>query len=103
MHLVNHTMLAAELSSQRDMEGFEHLLLVAKGSYRMPLQGEAAELLEQQPPLHFADTAFGAPGLSAPYYECDMTPPKPACDVLLLGCAYAPQQVPARRVIVSWR
>lgn len=101
MNLVNHTALAAELNTQRDLQGFEYLLLLAKGTYRMPLNGEVAELLGSQIPIHFADTATEEPGLSSPLYECEMVPPKPACDVLLLGSAYAPRQAPIRSVSVG--
>ncbi len=71
-------------------EGRESLVVVAKGTYVIPEEGEEARLCEQQEPLVEADSFTGEPGLSAPVYESDYAPFKPRCDVLLNGSAYAP-------------
>ena len=50
-----------------------------------------------------ADTFSGAPGFSAPVFEVDYAPRKPACDVLLLGSAHAPFGRPVERMQVGLR
>jgi len=82
-------------------DGRELLVVVVKGTFEIPKNGEAPELASEQSPLVEADTFTGEPGLSAPVYESDYSPIKRRCDVLLLGSAYAPDGVPATRVSVS--
>jgi hypothetical protein len=83
--------------------GRELLVVVVKGTFRIPKAGEAFGLHEVQQPLIMADTFTGEAGLTAPYYEVDFAPRKPRCDVLLQGSAYAPEGRPARRVPVGLR
>ena len=86
--------------------GRELLVVVIKGTFRMPEPDEPPghfALAEQQLPLVMADTFTGEPGLSAPAYEVDFAPRKHACDILLLGCAHAPQGRPVGRCEVGIR
>lgn len=84
-----------------DQEGREMLIVAIKATYRLPLHGEAAERADEQVPLVEADRFTGEPGLSAPRYETDYAHRKPACDVLLLGQAHAPDGRPVTRLGVG--
>jgi hypothetical protein len=86
-----------------DPSGRESLVVVVKGTFRLPDHGEQPELSQEQTSLVDSDQFTGEPGFSAPLYECDYAPVKPRCDVLLNGSAYAPPGRTARRVTVSLR
>jgi hypothetical protein len=101
MELVHATGMQADYCLGTQVDGRELLVTVIKGTFDFPRPGAEAELAPQQEPLVFADTFSGAPGLSAPVYESDFAPRKPRCDVLLLGCAHAPNGRPATRLPVS--
>ena len=75
---------------QRD--GRELLVVMIKATYDLPLVGQDVSLAGEQIPLIEADSFSGEPGLSTPLYETDYAHFKPACDVLLLGSAYAPAE-----------
>ena len=83
--------------------GRELLVVVVKGTFHLPKNGEEARLHEMQQPLVMADTFTGEPGLSAPIFEADFAPRKHRCDILLTGSAYAPGGKPATRVAVGMR
>lgn len=101
MNLINHTPFAAELTTRHDGQGREGLLLVVKATYALPAHLAVPVIAEVQQPIHFADTATGEPGRSAPVHECDLCPPKPRVDVLLIGSAHAPRGEAADRVPVG--
>lgn len=106
MELINATRMVAGYTMGLEPSGRELLVVVVKGTFRLPLAGEPAghfELAEEQQPLVMADTFSGAPGLTAPVYEIDFAPRKSFCDLLLLGSAHAPQGRPATRVEVGVR
>lgn len=103
MNLLNNTAYAADYTTCADAAGRNHLLVVIKATFRLPLGGEPAELIERQLPPVVADTFTGAPGETAPEYECDYVLSKPRCDVLLLGSAYAPQGIAVPLVGVGLR
>src|SRR6185295_17685140 len=79
------------------------LIVVVKGTFRLPKTGEDVRLHDEQLPLTMADTFTGEPGFSAPCDEIDFAPRKHRCDVLLLGSAHAPQGRPTTRVAVGLR
>lgn len=103
MELLNATRLTAAYTQGLAPDGRESLVVVAKGSFDLPMDGSEARLAEQQQPLLMADTFFGEPGLSAPRQEMDFAPVKPFCDVLVLGKAYAPGGRPATRITAGIR
>ena len=103
MNLLNRTPFAAKYTTTHDKAGSECLVIVVKATYRLPLAGEAPELMEQQAPIVLSDTATGEPGLSSPEYESDFCLTKPKVDVLLLGTAYAPKGIAAKEVGVGMR
>jgi len=90
MELLNASKLLAAYTQGLEPNGRESLVVVAKGTFNLPLDGRAATLVDIQQPLLMADTFLGEPGLSAPLQEMDFAPVKPFCDVLVRGKAYAP-------------
>lgn len=103
MEVVNATRMQAGYTMGLEPSGRELLVVVIKGTFVLPKNGESVRLHDEQLPLVMADTFTGQPGFSAPMYEVDFVPRKPACDVLLLGSAYAPEGRPTTRVEVGLR
>ena len=101
MELVNTTPYAVGCTVGTDRNGLDHLLAVAKGTYRLPSGEGVSRLHEQQRPLLVADEFTGAPGRSATREESDFALIKPRCDVLLSGSAYAPHAAPTTEVQVE--
>ncbi|HEX9749805.1 MAG TPA: DUF2169 domain-containing protein [candidate division Zixibacteria bacterium] len=103
MQLINATRMAAGFTLGRDSSGRESVVVVAKGTFTLPSDGDRSRLLPIQEPLVTADVFSGEPGFSAPIYESDFAPLKLRCDVLLNGSAHAPGGKPAQRVDVALR
>lgn len=104
MELINSTRMVAGYTLGMEPSGRELLVVVVKGTFRIPAQsGETLRLQEEQVPLVMSDVFFGEPGLSAPRYEVDFAPRKPRCDLLLNATAYAPEGRPTTRVTVGAR
>jgi len=105
VELLNATRMVAGFNLGVEPSGRELLVVVAKGTFRIPPPDapDSIALHETQLPLVMADTFTGAPGLSAPVHEVDFAPRKPRCDILLLGSAYAPRGRPASHVEVGLR
>jgi hypothetical protein len=101
MELINATRMTAGYTMGLEPSGRELLLVVVKGTFVLPLSGEQARLHDDQLPLVMADTFTGEAGSSAPEYEADFAQRKSACDVLLLGSAYAPEGRPTTRTEVA--
>jgi hypothetical protein len=102
MELINSTRMVAGFTMGMEPSGRELLVVVVKGTFRIPDdQGATLRLHEEQLPLNMSDIFFGEPGLSAPKYEVDFAPRKARCDVLLNASVYAPGGRPARRVEVA--
>lgn len=101
MELINATRMVAGYTMGIEPSGRELLVVVIKGTFRLPNPGEELRLHDEQLPLVMADTFSGEPGHSAPLYEVDFAPRKQRCDVLLLGSAHAPGGRPADRVVVE--
>ncbi len=104
MQLTNATKMQAGYTMGIDPSAREHVVVVAKGTFRIPdVDGEMAALAEEQVPLVMADTFTGEPGYSAPVHEADFPLRKPRCDILLNATAFAPEDRPAPRVRVGVR
>lgn len=103
MQLVNATGMKAGYTLGAGPDAREHLVVVVKGTFGLPLRGPAPHLADEQADLVEADVFTGEPGLSAPLYETDYAFRKPRCDVLLNGTAYAPHGIPTERVRVGMR
>lgn len=104
MELINSTRMVAGYTMGMESSGRELLVVVVKGTFRIPAQsGEQLRLHEEQVPLVMGDVFYGEPGLSAPMYEVDFAPRKHRCDILLNGSAYAPGGRPTTRTTVGMR
>ncbi|QQZ39898.1 DUF2169 domain-containing protein [Pseudomonas sp. SK3(2021)] len=103
MELLNASKLRAAYTQGLGSDGRESLVVVAKGTFNLPLDGRAATLADTQQPLLMADTFLGEPGLSAPLQEMDFAPVKPCCDVLVRGKAYAPGGRPVTQLTAGIR
>jgi hypothetical protein len=104
MELINSTRMIAGQTMGMEPSGKESLVVVVKGTFRIPTeQGATLRLHEEQAPLVMGDVFHGEPGFSAPKYEVDLAPRKQRCDVLLNGSAYAPGNKPVERVAVGIR
>ena len=103
MDFVNETTMEAGWTLGFEPDGRELLVVAVKATYNIPKNGEKLELAEEQVPLTEADEFTGEPGLSATLHETDYAHRKPFCDVLLNGCAYAPEEKPAKLVRVGLR
>lgn len=99
MELINSTRMAAGCTMGMEPSGRELLVVVVKGTFRIPAEpGARLQLDEEQIPLVTSDQFFGEPGRSAPKYEVDFAPCKQRCDILLNGHAYAPENRPTERL-----
>lgn len=103
MELINATRMVAGYNMGLEPSGRELLVVVIKGTFVLPKLGEQVRLADEQLPLVLADTFTGQPGFSAPVYEVDFAPRKPACDVLLVGHARAPEGRQVMRLRVGLR
>jgi len=103
VEVINTTGMLAEYTLGLEPSGREHLVVVVKGTFDIPKEGEEPQLSEQQVPFIYADAFTGEPAYSAPVYESDFCLTKPRCDVLLNGSAYAPGGRPVDRVRVGMR
>jgi hypothetical protein len=102
MELINSTRMLAGYTMGMEPSGRELLVVVIKGTFRIPEElGAPIKLHDEQVPLVMSDVFFGEPGLSAPKYEVDFAPRKQRCDVLLNASAHAPGGRPTRRVEVG--
>lgn len=102
MHLINSTRMVAGYTVGMEASGREFLVVVIKGTFRIPTErGASLQLHELQRPLMMSDEFFGEPGKSAPKYEVDFALRKRRCDVLLNGTAYAPGGKAVERMIVG--
>jgi hypothetical protein len=100
MNLINSTPVVAGYTVVLDKEGYEHVVVCAKGTFTLPKLGKQPELADEQVPLFDADLFTGESGRSATLAESDYALWKPYCDVLLNGAAYARDGRPVERISV---
>lgn len=105
MRFTNLTAHPAGWTMGYQRDGRERLVVVVKATYTLPRPGEEPRLLEgAQVPLVKADQfTTEAVDAAAPLFETDYAHAKPACDVLLVGSAWAASGRPAGRVAVGLR
>ncbi|MES2355104.1 MAG: DUF2169 domain-containing protein [Pseudomonadota bacterium] len=101
MELINATKMQAGYTMGMEPSGRELLVVVVKGTFHLPKNGESPRLHEIQQPMVMADTFTDEPGLSAPVLEVDFAPRKHRCDVLFVGSAHAPGGKPVTRIPVG--
>jgi hypothetical protein len=83
-----------------DKQGVEHLVAVAKATYRVWPDGTCTPA-EVEAPLVLEDQFYGEPGLSSIRYETDFGQRKAKTDVILVGHACAARGVAADIVDVA--
>lgn len=90
LEIRNRTPFATALVPFQDASGFDHAVVVVKGTFRI---GGAAPpaVAGEQLPLLTGDEHYGEAGTSSVRFECDLGPAKPGTDVVLNGHAYAPR------------
>jgi hypothetical protein len=89
VQLTNETPFEGRILVSPDRDGAETMVTVLKGTFR--IDGDHCVPAEEQAELVGADKYFGKPGESSLRYETDLSPIKPATDVILIGHAYAPK------------
>lgn len=95
MELINGTKFDLNATQALDKHGQPWLVVIAKATYRISEHPDhRPELAENQRGLLMADVFEGEPGISAPLFENDFVPFKPACDVIVKGAAHAPEGKP---------
>lgn len=97
----NRTPFGAEQFVIADKHGQETLLLVVSATFLA--RGRAlVEVADEQVPVHPEDVPRADPATSSPVYESDITPFKPAVDVIVVHArAHAPGGKRARQVPVQ--
>lgn len=103
MELVNKSRLPMEVTTALDKSGREHLLMVAKATYRFGDGSHLPELAKESHPISYTDAFVGEPGLSAPRYEADLALSKKRCDVIVDATAHAPEGRPVTELDVAVR
>jgi hypothetical protein len=83
-----------------DKEGFEHVVVVAKATFNIDMNGSCT-LAAQQCRVTEADEHYGDPVTSSVRYECDFALTKPEVDVVVNGSAHAPGGKPVTEVVVG--
>ena len=78
-----------------DKTGIEHLVVVVKGTFQIPISGALVEASTQMG-LKFSDEHYGDLASSSVRYENDFDPFKPMCDLVVNGSAHSR---PGRRAI----
>ncbi|NHZ38461.1 DUF2169 family type VI secretion system accessory protein [Massilia rubra] len=81
--------LLAEITTSIGVDGREHLVIIVKGSWKIPETGQRPRPIAASP-LAPSDEFFGEPGLSAMRYGDDFARFKPRCDVLFDSLAHSP-------------
>lgn len=92
MNVITLGRVQAGVAFATDKQGVEHLVAVAKATYRVWPDGTCT-LAEVQAPLVLEDQFYGEPGLSSVRCETDFSQRKAKTDVILVGHAYAPRGV----------
>jgi hypothetical protein len=92
--------LACAISTGLDVSGRQHLVVVAKASWQLPQAGARPRPIAPQP-ICLSDDFHGAPGESPLRYGADLARTKPRCDVLVDGCAHAPESRPVKDLLVG--
>jgi hypothetical protein len=83
----NKSLFKAHLTVLPDREGVDTLLVTVKGTFTL---GEKIAVDPRQVPVRAADECYGDPAATSIKHLSDVSLPKPAVDLLVVGHAYAP-------------
>jgi hypothetical protein len=89
-----------DICAAPDVSGREHLVVMTKASWKIPLPGQQL-LRADPPPLCASDVFYGEPGESAIRVAGDFVRFKARCDVLFDACAHTPGGKPLPWLDVS--
>jgi hypothetical protein len=101
LQLYNKTPFVADLAILPDMEGVDSAILTIKATFETLAEG--IRVSANQSPIISSDEYWGDPGNSSLKYAGEMTLPKPATDIVMIGHAYAPKGKPVKSEYVSVR
>ena len=90
------------MTTALDVKGRDHLVIVIKASWQIPLAGQRPRPIAPGPLLP-ADDFYGEPGMSAMRYGSDFARFKPRCDILLDASAHAPEGEAVRELLVGFK
>lgn len=90
MDFYNATPFSAGAFLLTDTLGYDTLLIVVKGSWRVQLDGSLA-VADEQAPIATAPRYHGPPVSSSLIHDTDLHLHKPGTDCALIGCACAPR------------
>ena len=99
--MIGSRSLAADIAVALDVAGREHLVVVAKATWRIPQAGQRPRPLPPQA-LVYSDEFFGSPEDSAMRYGADFARFKPACDVLFDSHAHSPDGQAVMNLDAAW-
>lgn len=100
--IVGSRHLLVDMFTALDAAAHEHLVVIAKASWRIPEPGQRPTPLPPTP-LAATDEYVGEPGESAMRYGCDFVRFKPRCDLLFDASAHSPDGRPVTELGVGWR
>jgi hypothetical protein len=94
--------ITADMVVALDVQGREHMVVVAKSTWSIPQSGQRPRPLPPQPMVQ-ADAYVGKPGESAMRYGADFARYKQHCDILFDAYAHAPEGKPVTELLVAWQ
>lgn len=100
LQLRNRTPFEGSLMPLPDQHGVDTLYAVLKGTFTI---GPRLTISETQLPVVLADEHYGDPATSSIRLVSDLCLGKPGTDVLVRGCAWAPNERPTWQMDVSVR
>jgi hypothetical protein len=102
LEFANDTPLSVTTIRWSDLDDKPKLTVIAKATFGIPAPGETVHLSPRQLPIFEADIMTkGSPPAVA--FETDRVPFKPCTDIVLVGCAHAPDDKPVSQVIAGVR
>jgi hypothetical protein len=100
LQLKNRTPFEGSLMPLPDQNGIDTLYAVVKGTFAI---GHRLTIAEAQVPVVVADKHYGDPATTSIRLVSDLCLGKPGTDVLVRGCAWAPNEAPTWQTDVSVR
>lgn len=88
--VVGNPLLKTQIFPAIDVDGREHLVIVAKATWKLPAAGQRPQPVAAVP-ICAADEFYGEPGVSAVRRACDLVRFKPQCDIVFDAFAHVAQ------------
>jgi hypothetical protein len=97
---INHSPFETFMFNTLDKQKVEHHVIVIRGTFKITSNARLS-LADVQSPVLVSDQFYGEPDSSGCRQESDLSPFKPACDIVLDATAYAPGGKPTQAWLVS--